>query len=193
MHSLIAAAGKCTHSRENYELWKCEPFKKASVSEKYASCRKSGSCFNCLEKGHVTGKCKSAHACKRCGKRQHTYLHPEDVQPNDPKVKVNASTKEDISQVTSEGGSPSATSNNTRSALCSNVESEQDTLLATASALICGTGNMLISCRAVLDSASHKHFVTEELVSKLGLKGTRTNYTIISIGGSPEGFLTASN
>ncbi|XP_055522586.1 uncharacterized protein LOC129716774 [Wyeomyia smithii] len=184
IHSLVAATGKCSHCREDHELWRCKLFKGANLSDKYASLRKSGSCFNCLEKGHITGKCKSEHNCKKCAKRHHTILHPEDAQSTETEPKTNPTTKKEAPKANSEANTSSASSNTTGSVLCSSVEDEQDTLLATAVATIIGPGTKSSTCRAVLDSASHKHFITEALVLKLGLKQKRSNYTIIGIGGN---------
>lgn len=75
VHSPVTTIERCQHCKADHVLWKCESFKKAILSDKYATFRKSGSCFNCLEKGHVTGKCKSEHSCKRCGKRHHIYIY----------------------------------------------------------------------------------------------------------------------
>ncbi|XP_065076229.1 uncharacterized protein LOC135699811 [Ochlerotatus camptorhynchus] len=183
VHSLVTTSAKCSYCNGDHEIWKCDAFKKVSLSERYTSLRKSGSCFNCLERGHITGKCKSEHSCKRCGKRHHTSLHPADSESVEPSPQQISGVPR-LDSSTANAASTSSVPVNNGSVLCSNVDADQDTLLATALALIRGTGKQVMQCRAVLDSASHKHFITEGLVSKLGLKQKRANYTILGIGGN---------
>ncbi|XP_053698970.1 uncharacterized protein LOC128745935 [Sabethes cyaneus] len=186
MHSLVTTNEKCQHCKGDHELWKCDIFKKAAVSDKYSTLRKSGSCFNCLERGHITGKCRSEHSCKRCGRRHHTYLHSENAQSSESKASVANTIPNEASSdaVVADTSSSAPTSG---SVLCANVDVEQNTLLATVVASICGSSKRKSVCRAVLDSASHKNFITEELASKLGLKQKRSNYTIAGIGGNSIG------
>ncbi|XP_055632763.1 uncharacterized protein LOC129773201 [Toxorhynchites rutilus septentrionalis] len=185
VHSLVTTSEKCSHCKGDHEIWRCEVFKKIPVNEKYNSLRKSGSCFNCLEKGHVVGKCKLERSCKQCGKRHHTSLHPIEVHSEDSTLQQsNVVSKIDSSKPTIEVADTTATPTTSKSVLCTNVEADQDTLLATAIALIHGSGKRMMQCRAVLDSASHKHFITEAMVAKLGLKRKRANYTIVGIGGN---------
>ncbi|XP_055623679.1 uncharacterized protein LOC129767085 [Toxorhynchites rutilus septentrionalis] len=185
VHSLVTTSEKCSHCKGDHEIWWCEVFKKIPVNEKYNSLRKSGSCFNCLEKGHVVGKCKLERSCKQCGKRHHTSLHPIEVHSEDSTLQQsNVVSKIDSSKPTIEVADTTATPTTSKSVLCTNVEADQDTLLATAIALIHGSRKRMMQCRAVLDSASHKHFITEAMVAKLGLKRKRANYTIVGIGGN---------
>nr|XP_029729299.1 uncharacterized protein LOC109410486 [Aedes albopictus] len=185
VHSLVTTSGKCTHCKGDHEIWKCEVFKNANLSEKYNSLRKSGSCFNCMEKGHMTGKCKSERSCKQCGKRHHTSLHPTESHSEDSSSQQsNVASRTNTPKPSAEVGGPTTNPTTSGSVLCSNIEADQDTLLATAIAFVQGAGKRKMECRAVLDSASHKHFITEAMVAKLGLKRKKANYTIIGIGGN---------
>lgn len=120
-----------------------------------------------------------------CSNRHHTYLH-KDQTPSEKQPKSDTATKKEVPEPNAGSAVPttSAQEKVTGSVFCTNVESEQDTLLATAVVLARGAGKKLIPCRAVLDSASHKHFITEEFATKLGLKRKRTSYRIAGIGGN---------
>ncbi|XP_062542292.1 uncharacterized protein LOC134210267 [Armigeres subalbatus] len=110
VQSLVATSGKCSHCKSDHELWKCEQFKKASLSDNYLPLRKSGSCFNCLEKGHVTSRCSSEHSCKVCSSRHHTYLHKDHSLKETHSLKPTSAAKKEVPESLAESTTTSSQS-----------------------------------------------------------------------------------
>lgn len=77
IHSLLTTEEQCIYCKESHQVWKCDAFKKATFNLQRSSLVKSGTCFNCLQRGHTAAQCKSTHSCKKCQKRHHTLLHQE--------------------------------------------------------------------------------------------------------------------
>lgn len=97
---------QCAVCNNNHELYKCEEFKKKSVSDKYSVLRKSGACFNCLGKGHRTTECSSSSTCRKCSKKHHTLLHLEESKKEEmnPQSAGNQLAAESSSRAESSAG-----------------------------------------------------------------------------------------
>ncbi|XP_058449039.1 uncharacterized protein LOC131429000 [Malaya genurostris] len=187
-NTLVATVvAKCLVCQDTHELWKCEQFKKSSVSEKYNLLRKIGSCFNCLQRGHRTNQCPSSSSCKKCGKRHHTQLHLEDVKSdvhqNQMKSESEAASKACLDE--RQGRNDVDTSKTeTISTLCAQVDSiQKQTLLSTAIIMVFDCGGVLHPCRALLDSASQSHFITERFVNLLKLQKESVSFSVNGFNG----------
>ena len=44
------------------------------IETRKQSLRKSGRCFSCLHKGHLSRNCRTANRCRTCGGRHHTSI-----------------------------------------------------------------------------------------------------------------------
>lgn len=182
---------KCNLCNNKHELYKCEQFKKNSVNEKYNHLRKFGLCFNCLQKGHRTADCSSSNSCRKCSKRHHTLLHPEERKHEDSQVKPNTieETPRPIDEHRSRAeqfssGSTETGRNEQSVALCTTaVLPKKQTLLSTAVVLVYGRSSVPFPCRTLIDSCSQNHFVTERLATLLALKKHPTDYIVSSLNG----------
>ncbi|XP_062538698.1 uncharacterized protein LOC134206973 [Armigeres subalbatus] len=147
--SLVATSDKCPQCSNNHELWKCETFKKTTLADRYSTLRRIGACFNCLQKGHRTVECSSEHSCKKCSKRHHTFLHPNEnsMKKYEPPVsKSVSSTSEQLKKL--EERHESLTSSDVlkadgareehRSNFCTRPQSGRQILLSTAVVLVYG-------------------------------------------------------
>ncbi|XP_058456613.1 uncharacterized protein LOC131434010 [Malaya genurostris] len=186
---VVSNEQKCAMCNNSHELYKCEEFKKKSISDKYGLLRKSGSCFNCLGRGHRTADCSSMSTCRKCNKKHHTLLHPEETKTE---TAVNPSL---APQKKSEGGSRTEPATDgaptvelvtkqQNVVLCaSSNQSERQTLLTTAVVLVYGNDGILHSCRTLIDSCSQNNFVTERFAAQLALQNHYANYQVSGLNG----------
>jgi len=63
--------------KDNHDLSYCIVFKKKSFTDKSDFVRKSGLCFGCLSRGHVSKSCKKPLSCATCQRRHPTIMHNE--------------------------------------------------------------------------------------------------------------------
>jgi len=138
--------------------------------QRYNYAKQSRLCFNCLQpytKNHTCSK----HVCRKCHNRHHTLLHMarQSQVVNDRRSATNQSA--------GSLDNPTAEVNT----YCSfNGISRNHILLATSIVEIQIKAGQYIPCRALLDSASHSHFITERCV-RLRLSRTQTHASITGI------------
>ncbi|XP_039440572.1 uncharacterized protein LOC120421426 [Culex pipiens pallens] len=157
---LIAGTQKCSVCNRQHGLNGCEQFKGKSVNEKYNHLRKCGLCFNCLRRGHRVAACTSMSTCKICGKRHHTMLHTDGVK------------KQMVVPISPAPIAPKSTDKRRPG------PARKQTLLSTAVVLVNGRSSGPHLCRALIDSGSQHHFVTERFANKLAIKKERANYQV---------------
>ena len=124
-------------------------------------------CFNCFGNSHRTSQCKVEWRCKFCS-RKHNPLLPcesEPVQENN----LNDCNNEHQPQLIRNEQNNSSQSGVTVCHTSKGRPSSQ-ILLATAIVYVRDKCGQLVKCRALLDSASQGHFVTERLVQQLNLR-----------------------
>ncbi|XP_055612530.1 uncharacterized protein LOC129759143 [Uranotaenia lowii] len=182
INSFVTRTEQCPHCQGSHELWKCDAFKKVSLSDRYTTLRKAGACFNCLQKGHRTTNCSSESTCKKCKKRHHTILHPEINNQQKRSETPATSTKfPEPNQHTSEAA-PAAQvipESETRSSFCVQPKvGGKQILLSTAVVLVCGNAGEPYPCRVLLDSGSHTNFVTESFATLLALEKEPVHFSI---------------
>ena len=110
--------------------------------------------------------------CRRCHNRHHTLLHmTRQTQSVNDRRSVN-------NQSAGSQGNPTAEVNT----YCSfKGKSRNHILLATATVDIRNNSGQYVPCRALLDSASQSHFITERCVQRLRLTKTQTHSSIKGI------------
>ncbi|XP_038106284.1 uncharacterized protein LOC119766023 [Culex quinquefasciatus] len=181
---VVASEGKCSVCNQDHEVIKGEQFKQKSVNERYIHLRKHGLCFNCLRKGHRTDGCTSTNSCQKCSKRHHTLLHTDGPKKQEPAANT-------ASTVSAEGRTqsvPPATAGSSQAGqgltLCTTSEApRKQTLLSTAVVLVYGAGSVPYLCRALIDSCSQNHFVTERFANLLASKKERADYRVSGLNG----------
>jgi hypothetical protein len=110
--------------------------------------------------------------CRQCRNRHHTLLHlaRQPQSANDRRSATNQSA-----------GSQSNTSAEVNTYCSFKCKPRNHILLATASVEIQNKAGQYVSCRALLDSASQSHFITERCVQRLKLSRTQTHASITGI------------
>ena len=139
----------CIKCNLNHRVDKCPSFKSLTISCKYDLLKRSNCCFICLEQGHIGQECRSTKMCEACNGYHHTLLHSDRL-------------------VASPAGC--FDSNEEPATVCHQRTSKGTVALATAIVLIKDEHGRRQRCRALLDIGSMEHFMTENLVKRLGLK-----------------------
>ncbi|XP_076660082.1 uncharacterized protein LOC143363371 [Halictus rubicundus] len=132
----------------------CPKLVNINVEQRIELVRKAGLCYNCLRSNHATKNCK-ATTCKKCKGKHHTILHIDNQESNQPSL------------------SPTTT--------LSSMNSPSEVLLSTALIHIADEHGTLHTCRVLLDSGSQSHFLTDNLVAKLGLRRDPINIPVTGI------------
>ena len=192
MTTFVSTNGqKCSVCGNNHKLYACDKFKEFSVIDRRLAVKKLNLCFNCLNSNHYTQQCMS-RSCTKCNRKHNTLLHidedsgntlnlstlsnsspcshPVSIEENDTQCQAN-SNKLDLEMA----HSPSYTH-------CAQTECNKQILLSTAIVNIQGNGQTF-QCRALLDSASQSHFISESLAQRLGIKRNAANIPVKSING----------
>jgi hypothetical protein len=120
------------------------------------------------EKPHVRSK------CRKCRKRHHTLLH---IDQQNQVANANRSTTSNNSPATTKGLTTAEV--NTYHTL--KGKSRNHVLLATAIVDVRNKSGQYIPRRALLDSGSQSHFLTERCVQRLRLPRTQTHTSIQNI------------
>ena len=133
--------------------------------------RKSGRCFCCLKRGHLSRDCRSSHKCPKCTGRHHISICPRSYtcDSNQRTTTTGASQPAlpgvpEASHTTKSGLNPDAATfvaPTTFVTMCAGVD--KTVLLQTAQTSIYNPSKPQLSMRvrAILDSGSQRSYVTE--------------------------------
>lgn len=152
---------KCIFCDETHSISYCKSFAERSAQERHNIARERNWCFNCLKPSHSLKQCHSVFKCKICHQRHHTLLHTEN-STSEAKPQINDS----IRVLTNLGDSSSVV------------------LLSTAAIQIRDSSGGFQTLRALIDSGSQGHFVTERAAKQLGLEHISTKRHIRGLGQS---------
>jgi hypothetical protein len=166
-HAYVATHSSCVLCSVNHPLYKCNQFRKANSQQRLNLIKQNQLCFHCLGNSNMTSQCKVEWRCKFC-RRKHNSLLPCESEPAQ-KNNRNDCNNERQPQVTRTEQVNSSQSGVTVCHTSKGRPSSQ-ILLATAIVYVRDKCGQLVKCRALLDSASQGHFVTERLVQQLHLR-----------------------
>ena len=170
-YSNVATQLQCSFCNGSHRLFKCDKFIKMQPRQRLNYVKQSGLCFNCLQQFTRNHTC-SKQVCRQCHKRHHTLLHidrqfqsvnDKGSETNGPADARGSSTAE-VNTYCSFKGKP-----------------RNQILLATAIVEVQNKSGQYVPCRALLDSASQSHFITERCVQRLRLSRTQTRASIQGI------------
>ena len=146
-------------------LWKCNKFKKLSVTKRSDAVKQANLCFKCLTGKHRARDCKSKLKCgiDGCERNHNRMLH------NKPTV-----THELIPSLdqTSETNLANETAWSVKG------------LLQVAPLRIYAADGSFVETKAVCDSASSQTGIDEELIQSLGLEGRNISMSVTGIHGT---------
>ena len=82
-HAFIIKTKKCPHCSESHYIWRCETFRKLSVTDRIKAVKSMKLCTNCLS-SHLGKPCKFG-VCPKCNKRHNSLLHLDTETSNTEK------------------------------------------------------------------------------------------------------------
>ena len=132
--------------------------------------RIQGNCCRCLFSGHVSSECRSNRYCYHCGEsgKHHRSLCPKQFPENDSEITAFAGDK---SEEEKQEESQFFIATNTESTL---LVSGEHVIMQTATVKVTNpmkeTQKEPVMARMLLDSASHRCYMTDKLADKLGLE-----------------------
>ncbi|XP_073980363.1 uncharacterized protein [Rhodnius prolixus] len=161
-----AARISCPVCKSAHGLYQCDPFRKASPSERIKLLKDWKGCTNCLSAKHGKDTCSSQRRCQLCAKMHHTWLHLSQP-PTQP-------TPSASSTVPSTSGITLGTQN---------IHTE--VLLGTAVIEVQSAQGSYQRVRAILDNGSQHSFMTLDCATRLGLIPQPYAQCISGIGQAP--------
>lgn len=160
--SLVANTPSCPVCNKPHFIQQCGDFLKLSVENRQNKAKELKLCLNCLRKGHFVAFCKSSR-CRTCKRKHHTLLHEEtssEAASQSPESKVDVTP----------------TTVTTFSSNIGNV------LLSTAIVKIKDYKGNFHRIRALLDPGSQSSFMTKALCTRLNIKTSDIQVSILGIG-----------
>ena len=176
---------KCSYCRQNHSSTSCKTV--VDVAARKQILRRSGRCFNCLRKNHMSRECRSNGRCSRCGGRHHVSICDGSSANN---------TREAVTQDVASNHQQGEALNLTRvmrpnteviattSAYCGSVRAP--VLLQTARALVFKITDpqRRLEARIMFDSGSQRSYITQEFADALSLSPQCSETMLIRTFGS---------
>jgi hypothetical protein len=175
--SYVSTRDHCTFCKQPHTLYKCNAFAEASVPQRIRFVKNNSLCYNCLQNHHVR-ECRSRN-CRICNRKHHSLLHldslstPQQNQRNpdrDEHSRAADSNNEELAPL------------GTKTYCSLKIRPHRHVLLSTALVKIRDANGQLQTCRALLDSCSQSHFITEACAQRLNLKRRRNTTSVQGIG-----------
>lgn len=168
--SSVSPPYSCSFCGEGHSIIQCKSFAQKSPQERFDYAKQQRWCFNCLKSSHGLKECKSIFKCQKCHQRHHTLLH---LDGSDSGLVEDASDLEKLSTTC------------TQVSMLTNTREASIVLLSTAKINIRDSSGNFQSFRALIDSGSQAHFITDRAANRLGLSRSSTSRTIRGLGQSP--------
>lgn len=166
---------KCTFCGEGHSINHCLSFAKKPIDDRVNHAQAQHWCFNCLKPSHGLRDCKSIFNCQKCRQRHHTLLHRDDV--SDLAVVDSSNEEKQINQ--KECGT-----SNKEQVVLTNLGDRSLILLSTAKIEVKDSSGNFQMLRALIDSGSQAHFITERAADSLGVERTLSTRKISGLGQS---------
>ena len=157
------------------------------IEARKQSLRKSGRCFSCLRKGHLSRNCRTTNRCRNCGGRHHTSICAPRQRDNERPTTTQPRSVSTIETTSSLNPSaPEFNPSTPKSSLY--VDTSQAVLLQTALAEVCNPSNpsFMRRVRIVLDNGSQRSYLTQWIREKLALGTMSTQQLSIAAFGSRQ-------
>ena len=159
-----------THSADDYTVV-------SQVEDRKQILRKSGRCFVCLRKGHISRECRSQSKCSNCNGRHHVSvcLNASSTRSRDsttlPVASPVAGTKS-RPPTTLNPDAPTYEVPASKSSSTLYVGADKTTLLQTAQAVLYNPNrpDLFVMVRAILDTGSQRSYVTDGVKQALSLE-----------------------
>lgn len=165
----------CMFCEKNHALQECRKIREKPHNERVDFLKKTGLCFGCLVKGHLSRECKKKITCEVCSLKHPSLLHftskDKDAKKKPGETDVNK-------------GSPASAS--------ADAPEEQETSACTGAGDSCVLAIVPVRVKArksdktaevyaFMDPGSSASFCTEALARQMNVQGRRTELTLSTI------------
>ncbi|KAL2089185.1 hypothetical protein ACEWY4_016084 [Coilia grayii] len=149
----------CHFCSSKHTLDSCKTFMKKAHRDKLSFLKSKGICFGCLSTGHISKDCKRRLTCSMCKRAHPSTLH---IEPKD--------------NATKEAERPSDVIGSASAELCGHIGAGgQESVLSIVPVKVkAAKGSHVIKVYALLDPGSSATFCSEELMSRLHMRGKKT-------------------
>lgn len=176
-HAAASMNTNCNFCKGNHLIYHCKDFITLNFDERKNFIERNGLCYNCLIPNHTVLNCKHKTSCRRCGKRHHSLIHPEN------KTTDQVSERAGTFQFRNDPPKVAFTPVNTNVAShYADKELPTNVLLATAMVKVITQNGATHHLRALIDQGSQGSFITESATQFLGLNKIPINCTINGLG-----------
>jgi hypothetical protein len=161
---------KCVMCNKNHNLYQCQKFLSLSVAQRQNTVKQHKLCENCLRATHKTESCNSGN-CRQCHKRHNSLLH----------LTENSNQPQELAATSS------IVANNSVNMFNKLI------LLSTALIQVHDRAGKACQLRALLDSGSQSHFITENACHLLKLQTQKINIPVSGINQNITTITRATN
>ena len=173
---------RCAYCEQGHQSSSCAAV--ADINARKEVLRKSGRCYVCLRKYHISRNCRSTVNCSRCRGRHHVTICPRMTprSSNDPNTPIPGA----------QGGLSPLPGNMQGSTNTLYVDAQTPVLLQTARLQLYNLSDtrvppICVAVRAIMDSGSQRTYVTSQVRERLNPPTKRTESLRIKTFGSTEG------
>ena len=145
---------KCKLCSETHGIWDCPQFKTLSSQNRWLKAKDLKMCFRCLKENHIGLNCKNYRKCgiDGCTKLHHRLLHQKQSSALNPEA-------------------PPFQDMHVTAHTCNNSSSSTDFIALRTVPVILKSGSKSMKVNALLDDASTKTYINQDLAAELNLKG----------------------
>lgn len=155
-----------------------------TISARKEVLRRSGRCYVCLRKHHLSRDCRSSSSCSQCRGRHHLSICPRTSSDagDDAPVSRNPPPR-------SRGDSEGAPGDRRTSTNNLYTDAQTPVLLQTAMMELHNpeVASGRVTVRGVLDSGSQRTYITDRVSEALNLSAIRSESLLVKTFGSPQG------
>ena len=185
-----SSAVPCCYCNQLHLPVNCDTVTQVEVRRQ--SLRKSGRCYSCLRKGHLSRDCRSSNRCRTCGARHHTSICNKLTANQSQPPMTNARTPNPLptsvnNASTLDPSAPVFTSPPTSTSLY--VDSSKAILLQTALVEVHNPLNPSLTSkvRVIMDNGSQRSYVTQRVKESLALVASDKQRLSIAAFGAKKG------
>ena len=170
----------CVLCKQVHRLEDCPEFKRKSYDDRVQFAWSNYLCYNCLTPDHRVRECKRRNACKDCGRKHSSLLHPPPpVITNETQSQSAVSEDHNSPQVWRQQGAVTPVSNGSVGFVGS-TNSVIGFPIIPMKVKARGHQGYVVT-HAFLDSGSNSTFCTEELLRQLNQEGEETSLSLSTI------------
>ncbi|XP_048247011.1 uncharacterized protein LOC124151440 [Haliotis rufescens] len=188
-------ASGCVCFGNQHALWACKVFKGLSGDERWNFAKQHKLCFRCLGQFHLGSQCKFIKQCgiDGCKRTHNRLLHDTTVNRSQLRNKTSKpSTDEDlIPEASGNASSESYSQSVTKERAHTTVPVPETSLTALRTVpVVLRYGKRSMCVNALLDDASSRSYINDDVAAELGLQGTQQHVSVSVLNGKTDTFVT---